>query len=127
MCTKTRGGAGPATRDGGGRGGASAFPVRGQRTRIEEACMSTVGMWRCDSHTQFGRKWAEGGCRRWGGPRASPASGGTGSRRFRPREVRGSNRAGREVGGEGEEASGTWDLGGVEWLRRILVSARWSA
>jgi hypothetical protein len=46
-------------------------------------------------------------------------SSGTGSCRFRPREVGGSTRAGQKAGGEGEEASGRWDLGGVERLWRI--------
>jgi hypothetical protein len=44
-------GAGPAMRDGDGRGGASVFPVRGRRTWIDRARMSTVGMWRCDWST----------------------------------------------------------------------------
>jgi hypothetical protein len=61
MCLRSSGGAWPATRDGGGRGGASAFPARGRRTWIEEARMSIVGVWGCVSRTQFG--WRQGG--RW--------------------------------------------------------------
>jgi hypothetical protein len=59
MCTRRSGGAWPAVRGGGGRGGALVFPVRGQRTWTDKACMSIVGMWGCDYRTQFGRRRGE--------------------------------------------------------------------
>jgi hypothetical protein len=56
MCSRSSGGAWPATRDGGGRGGASVFPPRGRRTWTEEARISIMGVWGCVSRTQFGRR-----------------------------------------------------------------------
>jgi hypothetical protein len=48
-------------RDGGGRGGASSFPARGQRTWVDRACMSFAGVRGCFARAQFGRRWV----RRW--------------------------------------------------------------
>jgi hypothetical protein len=57
MCSRNSGGARPAARNGGGRGGVLLFVARGQRTWTDETRMSTVGMWGCDCSTQFGRRW----------------------------------------------------------------------
>jgi hypothetical protein len=56
MCSRSSGGAWPAARKGGGRGGMLLFPARGQRTWTDETRMSTVGMWGGDCSTQFGRR-----------------------------------------------------------------------
>jgi hypothetical protein len=47
MCSRSSGGASPATRDGGGRGGASSFPVRGRRTWMDKARISFVRVRGC--------------------------------------------------------------------------------
>jgi hypothetical protein len=62
---------------------------------------------------------AEDRCRRWGGPRASPARSGTGLEQFRRRRAGSWTGSGRGASGGGEEAVGSWNLGGVEQSRRI--------
>jgi hypothetical protein len=47
MCSRSSGGTRPAMRDGGGRGGASSFPARGQRTWGNKARVSTGGVRGC--------------------------------------------------------------------------------
>jgi hypothetical protein len=60
MCSTRRGRTWPAARCGGGRGGASSFPVRGRRTLTAKARMSFAGVQGCFSPTQFGRRWGGG-------------------------------------------------------------------
>jgi hypothetical protein len=57
---------------------------------------------------------AEEGCRRWGGPRASPVRSGTGSGQFWLGKAGSLTGAGREASGGGEGALEGWNLGGVE-------------
>jgi hypothetical protein len=47
MCSKSSSGARPAARNGGGRGSASSFPARGQRTWGNKARVSTGGVRGC--------------------------------------------------------------------------------
>jgi hypothetical protein len=59
MCLNGSSGAGLATRDGGGCGGASSFPARGRRTWGNKPCVSTGGVRGCFPPTQFGQKQVE--------------------------------------------------------------------
>jgi hypothetical protein len=56
--------------------------------------------------------------RRWSGrPRAPPVRGGTGSEQFRQRRAGCWTRSGQGASRGGEEAVGSWNLGGVERSR----------
>jgi hypothetical protein len=111
----------PATRRGGGRGGATPFPANGRRTRGSSARMSTTGTWGSDSLTWIGRRSGEAGCRRWSRARRRKWRGGSGWSDSGEGEGRGWCGSRRGARGGGGEALDRRNLGEAWWLRRMPV------
>jgi hypothetical protein len=63
--TKKGGGARSTARNGGGRGGASVFPVRGRRTWRDGARTSIVESWGCYFSNWFSWRWGGSGLSTW--------------------------------------------------------------
>jgi hypothetical protein len=68
----------PTARRGGGRDGATPFPVNGRRTQRSNARTSITGARESDFHTWFGREDGETACRRWSRARRRQWRGGSG-------------------------------------------------
>jgi hypothetical protein len=103
----------PATRRGGGRGGATPFPASGRRTRGSSARMSTTEMWGSDSLTWIGRRSGEAGCRRWSRARRRQWRGGSGWSKSGEGEGRGWSGSRQGARGGGVETLGRQNLGEV--------------